>query len=194
MAVLKESGLTGRIADLLLVPPGRSDDITSEAADSVAVTYAGLAGESHSGLTRSSCVRVKKQYPTGTEIRNTRQISIVSEEELAAIATALEIPNIEPAWLGANLSVAGVPAFTCLPPSTRLIFEGGVSLVIDMENEPCVYPAKVIDSHFPQRGKSFVKHAQARRGVTAWVEREGRLSAGESFAVHVPTIRRHPGL
>ncbi|MEM7256326.1 MAG: MOSC domain-containing protein [Pseudomonadota bacterium] len=193
MAVLNDSGLTGHAAALLLHPPG-ADDITSVPTESVVVSYAGFDGESHSGLTRASCVRVKGQYPEGTEIRNTRQISIVSEEELATIARALEIPAIEPAWLGASLSVNGVEDFTCLPPSTRLIFDGGVSLVIDMENEPCAYPAKVIDSHYPGHGRFFIRHAKARRGVTAWVEREGVLTAGEKFAVHVPTIRQHPGL
>ncbi len=190
MAILKTTGLRGKVNELLL-HRSAENEITSEPVDSAAVSFAGFDGESHSGLTRESCVRVKGQYPPGTIIRNTRQISIVSEEELQIVAGLLEIPAVEPAWLGANLCVTGVPDFTSLPPSTRLIFEGGVSLVVDMENEPCVHPAKVIDRHYPQRGKYFVKHATGRRGVTAWVEREGRLSQGEEMAVHIPAIRAY---
>ena len=191
MAILNDTGIRGTLSDLLLHKDGNAD-ITSETVEAADVTYAGLTGESHSGLTRESCVRVKQQYPVGTVIRNTRQISIVSAEELAVIAGAIEIPAIAPAWLGANLCVSGVEDFTCLPPSTRLIFENGVSLVIDMENEPCVYPAKVIDKHYPGQGRHFVKHAIGRRGVTAWVEKEGSLSIGESFQVHAPKVRTHP--
>lgn len=190
MAILKDTGIQGRVSALLLHPQ-KEHDITSEPVDSVPVSFAGFEGESHSGLTRESCVRVKHQYPVGTTIRNTRQISIVSVEELASVAGALDVEAIEPAWLGANISVIGIPDFTHLPPSTRLVFEGGVSLVIDMENEPCIYPAKVIDDHYPGRGKHFVKNAIGRRGVTAWVEREGRVNLGESFILHVPSIRAY---
>jgi hypothetical protein len=191
MAILKKTALRGRVDALLLHRTGR-DDITSESVDSVQASFAGFEGESHSGLTRESCVRVKQQYPVGTSIRNTRQISMVSLEELQQVAKALDIAAIAPAWLGANIGVSGIPDFTSLPPSSRLIFEGGVSLVIDMENEPCVYPARVIDGHYPGHGKHFVKHAKGRRGITAWVEREGQLSHGEFFTVHMPSTRPYP--
>lgn len=188
MAILQNTGVVGSIHSLL-VHPTKDDDITSEVVDKVAVSYTGFAGESHSGLTRQSCVRVKSQYEQGTEIRNTRQISIVSVEELATIAALLEIPDIQPRWLGANICIAGITDFTAVPPSSRLIFAGGVSLVVDMENEPCIYPAEVIDKHFPGRGKYFVKNASGCRGVTAWVEREGALTTGETVAVHAPRVR-----
>jgi len=191
MAILKDSGMRGTVTALLVHKPD-TDGITSDPINSVKVTYAGFEGESHSGLTRKSCVRVKRQYAEGTEIRNTRQISIVSDEELQAIAESLDIEVLPPEWLGATLSLAGIPDFTKLPPSTRLLFNGGVSLVIDMENEPCFHPGNVISSHHPDKGKLFVKHATGRRGVTAWVEREGALTSGESVAVHVPTIQPHP--
>lgn len=192
MAILIDSGMRGSVSALLVHQHNENDDITSEPIGSVQVSFAGFAGESHSGLTRKSCVRVKRQYPIGTEIRNTRQISIVSDEELQVIADALDIGNLPPQWLGASLSLCGIPDFTSLPPSTRLMFEGGVSLVIDMENEPCFHPGQVISSYHPDKGKLFVKQATGRRGVTAWVEREGVLSSGEGVAVHVPKIRVHP--
>ena len=126
----------------------------------------------------------------GTTIRNTRQISIVSDEELAKIAERLGISHIKPEWLGANISLSGVPDFSCVPPSARLLFAGGVSLVIDAENEPCQYPADIIDKYFPGSGKRFVKNAMGIRGATAWVERDGTLKKDESVAIHLPRIRQ----
>ena len=186
MAVITDSGIRGDI-DALLVHTKEAQGITSTAIDRIDVTFEGFAGDTHSGLTRNSCVRVKDQYVEGTVIRNTRQISIISVEELAKVAELMAIDQIRPEWLGANLCLSGIPELTRLPPSSRLIFSGGVSLVVDAENEPCKYPADVIDRFNPGKGKYFVKHAMGKRGVTAWVEREGLLSVDHTVAVHIPT-------
>ena len=138
-------------------------------------------------------MRVKRQYPIGTDIRNTRQITIVSDEELAEIAQRLDIAELAPGWLGANLGIVGIPLLTTLPPSSRLIFSGGVSLVVDMENEPCDGPAKEVEQRYPGKGRLFVKNALGRRGVTAWVEREGVLEQGDIVEVHMPPLRQYRG-
>ena len=192
MAILKDSGLRGQVTALLV----HSDDTTGIATGqqhSIRVTYAGFEGESHSGLTRASCVRVKRQYPIGTDIRNTRQITIVSDEELAEIAQRLDIAELAPGWLGANLGIVGIPLLTTLPPSSRLILSGGVSLVVDMENEPCDGPAKEVEQRYPGKGRLFVKNALGRRGVAAWVEREGVLEQGDIVEVHMPPLRQYRG-
>ena len=161
-------------------------DLSSSRIPSVNITYAGFDGESHSGLVRASCVRVRGQYAEGTEIRNTRQISIVSVEELAMIADAMGIDSLEPEWVGANLLVSGIPEFSKIPPSTRMIFASGASLVVDLENSPCKYPGEIIERHHPGKGELFPKAAYGRRGVTAWVEREGHITTGEAIKVHIP--------
>ena len=175
--------------EVILVNSTPDEDLSSRRVPSVAVSYAGLEGESHSGLVRSSCVRVRHQYPQGTEIRNTRQISIVSIEELAEIAAAMGIAELQPEWLGANLLVSGIPHFSQIPPSTRMIFSGGASLVVDLENSPCKYPGEIIERHHPGFGNLFAKAAVGRRGVTAWVEREGHISTGDSISLYIPPQR-----
>ena len=80
MAILKPTRLEGRV-DAVLINTDGERDLTTSPLDQVEVTYAGFKGDCHSGLTRSSCVRVKQQYAKGTEIRNTRQISILSSED-----------------------------------------------------------------------------------------------------------------
>jgi hypothetical protein len=173
----------------IMVNSTPDEDLSSSRIESVAVSYAGLEGESHSGLVRASCVRVRHQYPEGTEIRNTRQISVVSVEELALIAEAMGIDKLQPEWLGANLLVSGIPEFSQIPPSTRMIFDGGASLVVDLENSPCKYPGEIIERHHPGFGKRFAKAAVGLRGVTAWVEREGTITTGDSIRLYIPPQR-----
>ncbi|MGI9388357.1 MAG: MOSC domain-containing protein [Methyloligellaceae bacterium] len=174
----------------LLVNGDREASLESQAVERVEVTYEGFAGEVHSGLTRPSCSRVLRQYPKrGTEIRNARQITILGDNELREIADAFNIPLLPPEWIGANLVLSGIPRLTQLPPSSRLIFENGTSLVVDMENGPCKYPAEIIESHHPGKGLVFPKVARGLRGVVAWVERTGEISIGETARLHIPPQR-----
>ena len=196
MSTLVEAPVGGTVRRVLIVPEGTDAEVSIASADagpSVNVDYEGFPGESHSGLTRPSCVRVRYMYDEGTEIRNVRQISIISEEDMAVIAKDMDIDHIEPEWLGANLLVSGIPHFTLLPPATRLLFDGGASLVIDTENAPCAYPAKEIEKAHPGKGKLFVKNARQRRGVTAWVEKIGSIAVGDGIRVFIPKQPAWPG-
>lgn len=165
-------------------------DLRSVAQAAVKTTFAGIEGEGHSGLTRPSCSRVLAQYPRGTDIRNTRQISIVSVEELALIAADIGLETLDPAqmgaWLGASIVIEGLPDFSHVPPSSRLQTANGTTLVVDMENRPCVLPGRVIEAEMPGHGRAFKAAAKGRRGICAWVERPGDLRVGEKLALHVP--------
>jgi hypothetical protein len=150
------------------------------------LSFAGPEGEAHGGLTRPSDSRVLAQYPRNTNIRNTRQLSILSEEDLAAIAAEMGLEVFDPAWVGASMVVRGIPDFTLVPPSSRLQFTSGATVTVDMENRPCVLPGPVIEAARPGYGKAFKPAANHRRGITAWVEREGRVEVGDSLRLHVP--------
>jgi len=185
MSALKPTEFAGRVVWLGRVAD-RGAALASEPLDAADLTFAGFAGEAHGGRTRLSCSRVVAQHPKGTEIANVRQLSVLSSEEMAAIADAMGAARLEPAWLGASLVIAGIPDFTRVPPSSRLQAPSGATLVIDMENRPCHLPARVIDAHLPGTGRAFKAAAKGRRGVTAWVEREGRITVGETLRLHVP--------
>ncbi|MEO0619676.1 MAG: MOSC domain-containing protein [Pseudomonadota bacterium] len=177
-------------AHAILINDTPDTDLQSRPLDQVEVTWDGFAGESHGGQRRPSCSRVLKQYPKrGTEIRNARQISILAVEELAEIARRMEIPRIAPEWVGANLALEGIPDLTQLPPSSRLIFENGTSLVVDIENGPCRFPAEILEAHFPGKGAAFPRKALGLRGVVAWVERPGTIAVGDRCRLHVPPAR-----
>jgi hypothetical protein len=163
--------------------------ITSEPVAVMPLTFAGPPDEVHAGLTRPSCSRVLTQHPRGTTIRNVRQLCLVGAEEMAGVAAELGLEDFDYAWVGASVVIAGLPDFTHLPPSSRLQGPDGVTLVIDMENHPCVEPAATIEKARPGHGKAFKAAAKDRRGVTAWVEREGKLRIGDVLTLHVPAQR-----
>ena len=148
--------------------------------------FAGPEGESHGGLTRPSCSRVTSQYQRGTDIRNVRQISLVAAEDIAAIAGRIGLEELDPALLGANIVVSGLPDFSHVPPSSRLQGPDGTAFVVDMENRPCNLPARVIETANSGHGKAFLKAAKDLRGVTAWVECEGVLSLKDRLSLHIP--------
>jgi hypothetical protein len=173
------------ITFLGLVRDRRAGLVSQPVAD-LDATFSGPAGEDHGGLTRPSCSRVVAQYPKGTTIRNTRQFSILSAEELDEIAARMGLGRLDPALVGATMVLSGLPDFSNLPPSSRLQGEGGATLVVDMQNRPCQLPAKPIDTANPGFGARFRVAAKGRRGVTAWVEREGRLQLGERVRLHIP--------
>ena len=188
MAELRPTEHVARIIWIGRVPENRGN-IRSEAVRTVQAGFAGLADDYHAGLTRVSCVRVKKQHPIGTEIRNTRQLSILSAEELDQISAEIGLVRLDPVLLGASLVIEGIPDFTHVPPASRLQSENGTTLVVDVENGPCNLPAREIEKEAEGHGKAFKAAARGRRGVCGWVEREGTLSVGDSLRLHVPDQR-----
>lgn len=196
MPAMVKTEITGRVVWLGRQPvPVKDLVITAEPVAEMLLSFAGPPGEVHAGETRPSCSRVTALYPKGTTIRNVRQLCVVSAEEMAAVAAELGIEAFDYAWVGASVVVEGIPDFTHLPPSSRLQGPDGVTLVVDMENLPCQEPAVTIEKVRPGQGKGFKAAAKGRRGVTAWVEREGVLRVGDVLSLHVPAQRGwEPGL
>ncbi len=196
MPALMKTDYVGKITWLGVVRD-RDADLASRVETELRVSFAGgPALESHSGgLTRPSCARVTSQYERGTEIRNTRQLAIVSAEELSEIASEMGgIGDLDPALVGgATMVIEGIPDFTHIPPpSSRLQTSTGATLTVDMENRPpCVLPGPPgIEMRHPGKGKLFKPAAKDRRGVTAWVEREGVLKVGgDEVRLHIPDQR-----
>jgi hypothetical protein len=195
MPILSPTPIHGRVTWLGVVRD-RAVTLQSEALETMTLDWTGPVGECHGGLTRPSCSRVRLQHPKkGTEIRNTRQLSMLSAEELAGIAADLGMDDLPPSWAGANIVFEGIPQFTTLPPCSRLIFENGTTIAVEMENGPCRYVAEVIEGHRPGHGSAFPRVAAGRRGVTGWVERPGEIALGAVARLHIPPQRIYePGL
>jgi hypothetical protein len=188
MPALKPTEYFGEIIWLGQVDD-RNAGLRSTSAKSLSLSFSGPAEESHGGLTRPSCSRVLSQHERGTEIRNVRQLSVVSEEDLSAIADEIGIARMDPSWIGANIVLRGIPDFSHVPPSSRLQNNAGTTLTIDMQNRPCHLPVAEIKVDHPNEAKGFKAAACGRRGVTAWVEREGQLTVGDQLRLHIPDQR-----
>lgn len=194
MPALVPTDHTARVVWLGFQPvPVEKLVITSQPLEVMPLSFAGFDGEVHAGLTRPSCSRVMKQYPRNTVIRNVRQLCVVSAEEMAEVAATMGLDAMDYAWVGASLVLEGIPDLTHLPPSSRLQGPDGVTLVVDMENLPCQEPAITIDKALPGQGKGFKRAAEGKRGLTAWVEREGVLRLGDEVRLHVPAQRGWAG-
>ena len=169
----------GKVEQLLLTP----DLMPGNPVDEVQVTWEGFVGDKHYGLTMKAGSS-QKQYPKGAEVRNVRQISIVSVEELEEVRSKMDLPRIEASWVGANMLVSGIPELTQLPSGSRLFFENGVGIVIEGENMPCTTAGGGLQNQYPERTDittAFPKKAIGKRGLVAWVERPGRIRTGEKI-------------
>lgn len=186
MPALVKSPLQARISWLGCVAD-RDASLRAAPVQSVQAGFEGFDGEAHSGVTRPACSRFGMLYPQGTEVRNTRQLSILSVEELALIAAEMGLEALDPLYLGASMVVEGIPDFSHLTVGTRLRAPGKTVITIDLENAPCHFPGQEIEADHPGYGKSFKAAAENRRGVTAWIERPGPLAVGDALEVFVPT-------
>ena len=161
--------------------------------DIIRVMDNGLEGDKHTNWFRGADARAK-HYAKKTKIWNSRQISIVSAEELKEIAETMKIPEVKPEWLGANICLSGIPRLTLLPPRTKIFipnYYGGedVGLYVTALNKPCITPGAVIQDNYPNiNGLEcfFPKAAQDKRGVVAVVERLGCIKEGSAVTVWVP--------
>ncbi len=188
MSTIKDSGFDAEITWLGHVPAGE-DSLRAHPVSHLDLSFDGDAGARHEGVLRPSCSRMTMLYPKGTEIRNVRQLSVLSQEEMNAIAAQIGLESLDPALLGVSVVLRGIPDFTHVPPSSRLQAASGLTLTIDMENRPCHFPGQEIEAEAPGHGKGFKSAAADRRGVTAWVERPGQITLGDRMRLFVPTQR-----
>jgi MOSC domain-containing protein YiiM len=164
-------------------PEGVEEPIRESAVE---VDFAGLPGDRHYGSTMLSDSRTSRIHPKGVEIRNHRQLSLVGMTELAEVAANLGISELAPGVIADNIALAGVDNLTALPRLTRLEFESGAVLMTGGENTPCVIAGRMVAARYGTRPASFPKAAIRLRGITAWVDRPGRISVGDAVRTHPP--------
>ncbi|BDA85621.1 molybdenum cofactor sulfurase [Aureimonas sp. SA4125] len=177
--------IKGRVAGLYRT---LDEGFATTAVETLDLGFDGIEGDRHGGATRLSGGR-EPWYPRRTEMRNERQLSLLAPDELQSVADTLGIPEIRPEWIGGNLLVEGLADLSWLPPRTLLFFKGGVTLKVDGDNLPCRSAGWSIAQHVVGRDDielGFVKAARHRRGLVAWVEKPGRIAAGEAFEARLP--------
>ena len=178
--------VSGSVIDVLAT--SRRDDFRTRRTAALTVGLDGIAGDRHAGFVRRSGAR-EPWYPRGTEICNERQLSILSREELAAIAADMGIDRIEPGWIGGNVMIEGIARLTLVPPRSRLVFSGGVVLRVDGDNTPCRIAGRAIAEQVgarPGLDLLFPKLAHRRRGLVAYVEHPGVIRPDETVTAYIP--------
>lgn len=188
MPLQTKLSFTGKV-EQLLARESRNDGFNKQLRQSLSLKLSGPEGDCHTGLTRLSDSRTLLTYRRNTVIRNVRQLTIISVEEMADVAKAMGLASINASWLGANMVTSGIPDLTMLPPSTRLQFPSGATLVVDMENLPCRQVNDEISKTHPEQGPSFVKAATHKRGLTVWVECEGDVKISDEIKIFIPPQR-----
>jgi len=190
MKIIPARKIQGTVSRVL---KAEGNDFVSQEVDALELTYGGIKGDYHEGMTRNSSGR-EPWYKRGTEMKNERQLSILSETELKEIATGMKLDTVEPGWIGANLVMEGISNLSYLPSRTILMFDGGVSLRVDGYNAPCrsaggeiarALGGEAEDVKQTYIALDFVKQAYMKRGLVAWVEREGTIYAGEKFTARI---------
>lgn len=165
-------------------------DFITAPRDSLELTFEGIKGDFHEGITRKSGSR-EPWYPRGTEMRNERQITIVAPDEMRRVARAMDITEVRPEWIGANMTIDGIESLSMLPAGTLMFFREGVTLKIDFQNGPCRIAGRVIAENAGMADVEagamlFPKVAKRLRGLIAWVEKPGIISIGEDVSVRTP--------
>jgi hypothetical protein len=187
MSIYAAQRLKARVTALYSAQGGA---FASAAVERFDLTYEGIAGDRHGGLTRTTGGR-EPWHKKGTQIRNERQLSMVCLKELAQAAALMGVDEIKPEWIGANMVLEGIASLSTLPPRSLLLFESGATIRIDGQNAPCRYAGDSIAEHYPDHDPKalalgFPRAAKGRRGLVGWVERPGTIAAGDAFTLQVP--------
>lgn len=191
------TAIKGQVVSLHL---GEQGTLEKANRSSVEVALDGFVGDRHRGFERTTWEGDKQ--PKGTGRRNERQWSAVSLEELTAISKNLDLAKpLSAEAVGANLCLQGIEEFSRLPRGTILRFAGGVELMVEEYNPPCIdmgsQLAQTLDTRSgqPLVESAFSEAAKFLRGVVGVVEVRGTISVGEEVTVdkeRIPKWLRQP--
>jgi hypothetical protein len=183
-----------------LIATGRVVSISVNGIQSIHTFFDlnGPEGDLHSGFVRSlnnhdGDYRKTSDLLKGDVVFNWRSWTGLSLEEIAKIQNRLEY-DIPPGCLLENLVISGVPNFSSLPPTTRLVFppretfKNQAILAIWSENDPCSTVGRRLEEHHKVPGltSSFIEAARGLRGVMGWVISPGLIMVGDEVKVYSP--------
>ncbi len=167
------------------------------AVSELQISTEGIVGDRHFGNTRLVRGRGKQLYEPndyviahagdrwpGIVIRNNRQWSAISQEELDGIAQKLDLERtLTPELVGANFLLSGNPHLSQLPGLTYLVFSprkdffaGGraedSTLVVYGQAAPCTTAGQALVAPYGSSSleNRFPKAAYNHRGLVGWIE------------------------
>ena len=174
--------------------------VNGEVRESVDFCLDGPYSDMHTGFIRRLSGHDGEYMRTsslqrGEKIFNWRSWTGLSCEELSEIEKGLGA-SIPPGCLLENITVSGIPNFSKLAPTTRLVFpfrENGFSgkqamLAVWEENGPCKTVGQRLEDYHNEPGLKtrFVAAAQNKRGVMGIVLAAGEIHRGDEVLVYPP--------
>src|SRR3982751_349470 len=100
--------MTRRQAQVHALYLGDAKSLQKTPCDTLEFTLEGIVGDKHAGFIKKADAR-NPEYKRGTLMRNDRQWSAVTPDEMAEAARLMGVDYIDPAWVGANLTFTGIP-------------------------------------------------------------------------------------
>lgn len=131
----------------------------------------------------------------GSEVFNWRSWTGLSYEEYMEVEKELG-RGIPRGCLLENVVISGIPHFSNLPPTSRLVFpqrEGlQAILAVWSGNSPCVGVGRRFAEYYhdPELSKALIAAALGRRGVVGIVLSAGLVSIGDEVLVYPPVGER----
>lgn len=156
----------------------------------------GPSGDAHHGHTRALSGHDGEYLRTsalvkGDQVFNWRSWTALSAEEVFEIERDLGLP-VPAGCLLENLRIAGIPNFSRLAPTSRLVFpkHSATQLILAVweENGPCGTVGRRLEAHHSRPGLStdFIAAAQHRRGLMGFVLAPGSVLVGDPVHVYPP--------
>ena len=159
--------------------------------------FTGPRGDVHSGLSRilsghdGEYMRTSR-LQKGAEVFNWRSWTGLSCEEISEVEQKIGV-IIPQGCLLENLVLSGIPNFSQLAPTTRLVFpqkEDGSQVILAVweENSPCKGVGDRLQKQYGIEGlsKRFIAAAQGKRGVMGLVLSEGFVELEDRVGVYPP--------
>lgn len=152
----------------------------------------------HSGFTRSLSGHDGAYLTTSSRVRgdlvfNWRTWTGLSQEEISEVESRLGV-IIPQGCLLENLVVSGIPGFSQLAPTSRLVFSREGSditrpiLAVWEENGPCKTVGDRLEQYHSRPGlkTDFITASLGRRGVMGFVLASGTIEVGDTVTVYPP--------
>jgi hypothetical protein len=174
--------------------------INGEPVESIRFRLDGPDGDSHSASSRKLAGHDGRYIRTwdltrGQEAFNWRTWTGLSAEEVSEIEATLGL-DIPQGCLLENITVSGIPDFSQLAPTSRLVFpsrgEGAdltqAVLAVWERNSPCATVGERLEKHHGKPGLTtdFIRAAQMTRGVMGLVLSAGEVRVGDAVLAYPP--------
>jgi MOSC domain-containing protein YiiM len=176
----------------------KSLSMNGSLANHVYFSLAGPVEDTHAGMTRrldghDAKYIATSQLERGYPVFNWRSWTGLSLEEVILIERQLGV-HIPRGCLLENIVLSGIPRFSLLQPTSRLVFPkkaDGSQLILTVwqENTPCKGVGDRLQKIYPtQRNLSsnFISEARGRRGVMGFVLSAGYAEIGDDVMVFPP--------